>query len=183
MCGKSHIRLGQYLLVKYMPDLPVHYRKAFLIGCIEPDRNPATYVKGSIRHQWLRGHNYHNAKRFMSRISRRLERKKRLKLFDYYTLGKLIHYTADSFTFVHNDVFSDTLSGHRKYEAKLQRHFINYLCTAPSIPVGNSHSIMDAITEYHKQYSIEDPAIDLDCRYALRACCCVLTVLLLDKIN
>ena len=183
MCGKSHIRLGQYLLAKYMPDLPGHYRQAFLIGCIEPDRNPATYVKGSIRYQWLRGHNYNNAKRFMSRISRRLERKKRLKLFDYYTLGKLIHYTADSFTFAHNDVFSDTLSGHRKYEAKLQKHFINYLRKAPSFHIENRYSIMDAISEYHKQYSREVPAIDMDCWYTLQACCCVLAVLLMPKIN
>ena len=80
MRGKSHISLGQYLLEQYLPDLPRHYRKAFLFGCIQPDRNPATYLKGSFRFQWLRGHNYPNASRFMHRIAGRLENKKKLKL-------------------------------------------------------------------------------------------------------
>ena len=105
MRGKSHRCLGKYLVQHYMSDTPERYVKAFLLGCIEPDRNPATYLKGSIRCQWLRGHNYRNARRFMRAISARLERKETLKLFDYYTLGKLIHYTTDAFTYAHNDTF------------------------------------------------------------------------------
>ena len=98
MRGKSHRCLGQYLVEKYMPHAPKRYIRAFLIGCIEPDRNPVTYLKGSIRCQWLRGHNYENARRYMRRLSERLERKERLFLIDYYALGKLIHYTVDAFT-------------------------------------------------------------------------------------
>ena len=105
MRGKSHRCLGKYLVQHYMSDTPERYVKAFLLGCIEPDRNPATYLKGSIRCQWLRGHNYRNARRFMRAISARLERKEKLGLFDYYTLGKLIHYTTDAFTYAHNDTF------------------------------------------------------------------------------
>ena len=105
MRGKSHRCLGKYLVQHYMSDTPERYVKAFLLGCIEPDRNPATYLKGSIRCQWLRGHNYRNARRFMRAISARLERKEKLNLFDYYTLGKLIHYTTDAFTYAHNDTF------------------------------------------------------------------------------
>jgi len=96
MCGKSHISLGHYLIDRYFSWQPRRYRQAFLLGCIEPDRNPATYLKGSFRSQWLRGHNYRNARHFMARISSRLEKKETLNLFDYYTLGKLIHYTADA---------------------------------------------------------------------------------------
>ena len=105
MRGKSHRCLGKYLVQHYMSDTPERYVKAFLLGCIEPDRNPATYLKGSIRCQWLRGHNYRNARRFMRAISARLEKKEKLGLFDYYTLGKLIHYTTDAFTYAHNDTF------------------------------------------------------------------------------
>ena len=105
MRGKSHLRIAQYLLDHYMPNIPTRYQRAFRIGCIEPDRNPATYLKGSIRCQWLRGHNYKNARRFMRTISARLEKKERFNLFDYYTMGKLIHYTTDAFTYAHNDTF------------------------------------------------------------------------------
>lgn len=57
MRGKSHRCLGQYLVEHYMENIPGRYVKAFLVGCIEPDRNPVTYLKGSLRFQWLRGHN------------------------------------------------------------------------------------------------------------------------------
>ena len=49
MRGKSHRCLGQYLVEKYMPNAPKRYIRAFLIGCIEPARNPVAYLKGSIR--------------------------------------------------------------------------------------------------------------------------------------
>ena len=88
MRGKSHCQLGAFLASTYFPQIPPLYRRAFLLGCIEPDRNPATYLKGSIRAQWLRGHNFENAKNFMTRIARRLEAKPRWGFFDYYTAGK-----------------------------------------------------------------------------------------------
>ena len=52
MRGKSHKTLGKYLADKYMTAVPKRYIQAFLLGCIEPDRNPATYLKGSVRRQW-----------------------------------------------------------------------------------------------------------------------------------
>ena len=182
MRGKSHIYLGKFLLAQYAPDLSKVYRQAFLFGCIEPDRNPTTYLKGSIRGQWLRGHNYHNARRFMVRISRRLERRKKLKLYDYYTLGKLIHYTSDAFTFAHNDTFSDKLSDHRQYEVQLQNHFLNYLHGHPSINIQLSNSVMECIADFHRKYTHEAATIHRDCHYTVQVCCCVLALLLTPRI-
>ena len=182
MRGKSHISLGQYLLEQYLPDLPGHYRKAFLFGCIQPDRNPATYLKGSFRFQWLRGHNYPNASRFMHRIAGRLENKKKLKLYDFYTLGKLIHYTADAFTHAHNPSFSKPLWAHRAYEARLHTCFLDYLYTNPHVTVRIDLSVMDSIISCHREYSTGAGNIHRDCRFALEACCCVLAVLLTPKI-
>lgn len=182
MRGKSHIALGHYLLNRYLPDLPRRYRQAFLIGCIEPDRNPATYLKGSLRCQWLRGHNYHNARRFMRRISLRLEQKDALNLFDYYTLGKLIHYTADAFTFAHNENFPENLTGHREYEVKLQDHFLGFIQDSPQITVQLAESIMEGINSYHREYASIETNIHRDSWFALQACCCVLAVLLTPRI-
>ena len=52
MRRKSHKLLGEYLAREYMTDIPKSYVCAFLIGCVEPDRNPATYLKGSLKFQW-----------------------------------------------------------------------------------------------------------------------------------
>ena len=87
MRGKSHICLGKYLAEHYMDHVSSTHIQAFLLGCLEPDRNPFTYLKGSFRFQWFRGHNYRNARRFLRRISARLEQKETWNLYDYYTLG------------------------------------------------------------------------------------------------
>ena len=181
MRGKSHLCLGKYLAHKYMNNIPKPYVRAFLIGCLEPDRNPATYLKGSIRYQWLRGHNFHNARRYMRKISHRLECKEHWNLLDYYTLGKLIHYTTDAFTFAHNDTFPANLSAHREYETALQRYFLAYLQEDPQIDPHTAHSIMDAIYSYHFRYEDQQADIHCDTTFALNACCCVLAILLTNR--
>lgn len=182
MRGKSHRSLGRYLAGRYMTDVPKRYVQAFLLGCIEPDRNPATYFKGSIRSQWLRGHNYGNAKRYMTRISRQLENKANLNMLDYYTMGKLIHYTTDAFTYAHNEEFTTNLGDHREYEAALQNHFLEYLDTQPQVDTRDSRSVMDAIRAYHREYIRQDVDIRNDSKFALQACCCVLALLLTPRI-
>ena len=178
MRGQSHLCLGRYLVRHYMHTAPKACIHAFLIGCLEPDRNPFTYLKGSIRHQWLRGHNYRNARRFMKRISWRLEHKSRWNLFDYYTLGKLIHYTADAFTHAHNADFPTRLSDHREYEASLQDHFLEYMSQEPKVNPVVADSIMNVICCYHRDYEQSTCSVQNDSRFALTACCCVLAVLL-----
>ena len=177
MRGQSHRRLGQYLAEHYMAHVPGICVKAFQLGCIEPDRNPLTYLKGSLRCQWLRGHNYHNAQRYMRRICRYLEKKDHLNLYDYYSLGKLIHYTADAFTYAHNADFPSRLSSHMEYEAALQNRFLEFMSEDPQVNPIAARSIMCAISDYHRHYEQLEYTIHNDCRFALTACCCVLAIL------
>ena len=173
---QSHRQLGCYLADRYMSHLPPKYIRAFLIGCTQPDRNPATYLKGSIRAQWLRGHNYSNTHRFMERIRRRLSKKDSWNRFDFYTLGKLIHYTADAFTRAHNEDFSFGLAAHRAYEAALQEQFLPFLQQEP-VP----DEIL-SVRRYHREYCRYPADVFTDCRFALNACCCVLAGLLSPRI-
>ena len=184
MRGKSHLCLGHYLTQHYMDSLPNRYKKAFLVGCIEPDRNPMTYFKGSIRSQWLRGHNYNNADHFMVRLSNRLENKKKFRLFDYYSMGKLIHYTTDAFTYAHNDVFPKDLNEHREYEVDLQNHFLNFMeermDQAPQArPLD---SVMETIRKNHNDYIRRPVSIHTDSRFALTVCCSVLSLILMKPV-
>ena len=174
MRGKSHRCLGQYLVEKYMPNAPKRCIRAFLIGCIEPDRNPVTYLKGSIRCQWLRGHNYENARRYMRRLSQRLERKERLFLIDYYALGKLIHYTADAFTLAHNDRFPTAIRLHRSYEAQLHHLFDVYLSLAPLLCRLPGRPMAEIVFQAHSRYETDIPGPDTDLRYTLDTCSALL---------
>ena len=177
MRRQSHQQLGHFLARNYLSHFPKAHIHAFILGCMEPDWNPATYLKGSFRHQWLRGHNYPNARRFMARISRRLEKKEQLSLLDCYTLGKLIHYTADAFTLAHNEN-TLCLSLHRQYEKDLQCHFLRYLHQDPKIEILPGPSIIEALSRTHFLYRQQKPHIHTDTRFALMACCCVLSLLL-----
>ena len=178
MRGKSHRCLGQYLVEKYMSHAPKRYIRAFLIGCIEPDRNPVTYLKGSIRCQWLRGHNYENARRYMRRLSERLERKERLFLIDYYALGKLIHYTVDAFTYAHNQDFPEDLREHRAYEKALQDYFLAFLHGDPPPCSGRCPGVMETIQENHRRYMRRPGSILTDARYAFTVSCLVAATIL-----
>ena len=178
MRRKSHKLLGEYLAREYMTDIPKSYVCAFLIGCVEPDRNPATYLKGSLKFQWLRGHNYRNARGYMCRLSRRLESRSRLRLLDYYSIGKLIHYTTDSFTSAHNDSFPTRLEEHRAYEAMLQRYFLAFLSQNPLPAAASGQRVMDTIRVQHRLYSRLPADIRTDTRFAFAACCGVLATLL-----
>ena len=182
MRGRSHRCLGEYLADHYLADIPFHYRQAFLVGCVEPDLNPLTYLKGSIRCQWLRGHNYRNARRFMRAISWRLEKRKVMRTWDYYTLGKLIHYVTDAFTYAHNDAFSSDLSDHREYEAALQEHFLQYIQDDPKIDIHTARTIMEAIYSYHREYESCLADVHTDAKFVLRVCCCILSILFVKPI-
>lgn len=174
----SHHMLGKYLAEEYLLHAPKRYIVAFLIGCTQPDKNPATYLKGSLRCRPLRGHNWESAQNYMQRIAVRLERRHRLKLLDYYTMGKLIHYTVDAFTSSHNESFTDNLNAHRFYEKNLQVHFLSYLHKRKRLRQGIGGSVMDAIRSYHTEYSAAPSGIRSDCRYSVLVSSLVVCMLL-----
>lgn len=60
MQTKDHYLLGCFLLEHQKIFLDPVRRNLFLFGCIEPDINPTTYVRGSIKHQLFHGHNAEN---------------------------------------------------------------------------------------------------------------------------
>lgn len=183
MKAQSHRILGRYLVEQYMSDLPRRYIRAFLIGCVEPDRNPATYFKGSIRCQWMRGHNWGNAQRYMNRVSTRLEHKDQLRLLDYYRLGKLIHYATDAFTYAHNEAFHKNLRQHCSYENHLQDFFCRYLAEPHGMKLVQYDSVMDAIQAYHYDYVRHPNGVYTDSRYTVAVCCAVLALLFQNRLK
>lgn len=174
---ESHLCLGRYLADGYLSHLPRRQVTAFLAGCVQPDKNPLTYLKGSIGHQWLRGHNYPNARRFLERTARHLERKQKLNLLDCYRLGKLVHYTADAFTCAHNDWFPLDLRLHRNYEAALQEYFLACLAGKPRVTPRTAAPIGEAIRSYHRDYAARNGGPATDTIFALTACSFVVSSL------
>jgi hypothetical protein len=173
-----------HLNYTYLQGYPAIYRKAFIFGCIQPDKNLTTYLKGSIQWQWFRGHNWDNAKKYIQKVSERLQRRKHLHLIDYYRLGKLIHYTADSFTYAHNKHYADNLSAHRGYERDLDSYLEHHLLlNADEIKfeIDPAVSVSDFIRSHHSQYMCDSPCIQNDVKYCIQMCTQVLQILLQAK--
>lgn len=178
MKGECHHLLGRYLVEKYMAGAPRRYAWAFRIGCIEPDRNPATYLKGSLRSELLRGHNWANAERYISRTADKLERREKLRLLDYYLLGRLIHYTTDAFTFAHNgEIFGDNLKEHNDYERALKSYFPRYLSNHRDTQPTAADSVSDAIRSHHNDYIRRPSGVHTDSRFSVVVCTTVFAML------
>lgn len=131
-----------------------------------------------MRHKWLRGHNFGNASRYMTKLSRRLEQKSKLRLWDYYSMGKLIHYTVDAFTSPHNDHFPAQLQAHREYEILLQNYFLSYLQKYKSAELPVSGTVMDVIHTHHAEYIAKPADIRRDSRYCVLVSSLIVSMLL-----
>ena len=167
MRAASHKQLGIFLARHHMPHVPRKYQRAFLLGCTQPDKNPSTYLKGSVRNRWLHGHDYSSANRYMCRLIKRLQKPKEWNLSDYYALGKLIHYIVDAFTFAHNNDFPGDFSAHRRYEQLLQRHFLQRLAQKPAACPAAHRCPMQNIHLYHKLYCKSPRGIHTDIDYCI----------------
>lgn len=183
MKRKSHLGLGKKLSFEYFASASKCGRSAFLLGCMQPDWNPTTYLKGSRTYQWLRGHNYENARRCMERLAARLEGREKWGVLSYYRLGKLIHYITDAFTQAHNNWFDEDLSVHCEYENRLQEHFLSRL-ERPWTPrrelLVKSDTIAELIHRTHLRYESHGGDLITDSRYVFAVATEVLSLLFAD---
>ena len=169
MKKKDHLLLGRFLLAKKEAPSGSIKRRLFLFGCVEPDINPFTYMRGSVRHQFLQGHNEENAREHFQKVLKKLSRSGVQSLWQWFARGTLIHYAADSFTFPHNkSLFSGSLADHVAYELQLHALFPQYL----SAMAGGwgFHTVHNQSMEALRQrYLREAGAARTDCRYILAA--------------
>ncbi|MBE6845836.1 MAG: hypothetical protein E7508_09070 [Ruminococcus sp.] len=115
----DHKALARLIIQQYMQNIPQNYCNAFYIGCLEPDYNPFSYFHGFFNSFTLYGHNFHNAKKFLERLFKKLNNEKKYKTMYFFRLGLLIHYITDAFTHAHSIQFSGTLKEHKAYEQQL----------------------------------------------------------------
>lgn len=177
MQKRSHKLLASTLLKNQHGFSARRFELAFLFGSFQPDCNPLTYLKGSLRASKLRGHNYSNSQLYIEQHIRRLQaRHRRWTMWQYYTLGKLTHYLADAFTYPHNDNYPDSLLDHRRYEDDLRVYFAEYLHKRAIQQQQNRDDLIAALRELHEQYMDHLSDLHRDIRYI-----CTATALLMEN--
>ena len=170
MKQESHRLLGHYLIDQLQQQPDPRFVRAFLIGCVEPDRNPLSYLKGSVRGRAFYGHNYQNANRWIERHISILSRKRSWNMWDYYCMGKLMHYTSDAFTYVHNNCFTESIAAHRAYEDVLQEQFFRCLDERAYAAKTFRADPNAYFREIHEEYLEVRQDVERDCKYILSMC-------------
>lgn len=170
MQTRDHKLLGEYLLHKSGRELSSLAKIAFMIGNVEPDRNPFTYLHGMLKGKKFHGHNYENILPIMRKIYTSLKNHKYLGILNYYHLGKLIHYTADTFTYPHNEIYKNGLRAHRRYESRLHEKFLMAMQEGMSrngdVPRLEK---FEELEDIHREYLRNVGDYFWDCRYILKA--------------
>lgn len=168
MKRKSHWMLGRELTEHWMSSTPAWLGYAFLVGCVEPDFNYFTYLKGSQSAERLRGHNFKNATAYMQQVCEDLSQREHWSLRSYYRFGKLMHYICDAFTHAHNENFDGNLKDHIRYEMQLQQHFLERLSEKKTcLGTYPLDSMMGVIEAAHAQYMQEPTGVHTDIDYVL----------------
>lgn len=180
MRRNSHIQLGRFLARNCMHSVPKRCVYAFRFGCIEPDMNPATYLKGSRHIRFLRGHNFNNSEKYMKRISDRLEKRGVNSVFSFYRMGRLVHYITDGFTFAHNENFDGNLREHSAYEHGLHEMFPDYLSRWGDSLLAKRRrgSAFGVIQRQHREYMRQPSGMSRDCRFAILTALSVVSIIM-----
>ena len=169
MQKRSHTLLAQTLLRTESGFGARRFEWAFLFGSFQPDVNPFSYLKGSVRYHKLKGHNYVNSRQYINAQIRKLQKRNRWTVWQYYTLGKLTHYLADAFTFPHNEHYPDSLIAHRAYEDALRVYFAEYLQSRTLRLERARRDLTLAIDELHRKYMETQADVGQDARFILEA--------------
>ena len=177
MQKRSHTLLARTLLEQTGGFPERRFAMAFLLGSFQPDCNPLSYLKGWRRGRPLMGHNYANARLFIRRRIRRLQKARHWNLWHYYTLGKLTHYLADAFTFAHNDNGPLAPAEHHRYETLLRELLPIRLASGlrPAVPHRDPAAALDAL---HRQYRRSASFLQRDIDYIWEAAAMVTVSLL-----
>lgn len=170
---KSHLSLAVHIVNSLNDKKLKLFQKAFLFGCVSPDINVLTYLKGSVGHKPLKGHDYKSSYGYISKKLRSLQRKSKLNILDFYEIGKVVHYIADDFTYPHNEEFSENLSEHCRYEKDLHPHFETYLSERNLNEISLDEDAVETdplsyLDDSHKKYRQEDPSYSRDSQYATK---------------
>ena len=169
MKKRSHKLLASTLLEYKHGFCARRYEWAFLFGSFQPDCNPLTYLKGSLRAYKFRGHNFSNSQAYINAHILRLQRRARWNIWQYYTLGKLTHYLADAYTYPHNPDYPNSMLDHHNYETDLRQFMRGYLAHRHLQRQQARRDLVAALEELHEQYMATRASMIRDANYILTA--------------
>ena len=175
MKKKDHLMLASFILSLAGSSVLSLHSAAFTAGCIEPDLNVFTYLRGSRKEKKFHGHNAGNCRAHLEKLLGKIEERGLTSGYGCFLLGVAVHYIADSFTAVHNtDILDVDVKTHLEYENRLHEELMRAL-SKPFIFEQDmlNTSLKDYVTDNHHSYSASAPSTKNDCSYIVKTCCSV----------
>lgn len=167
---KDHLALARLITFSNRNFNKAYKAKAFETGCISPDINFLTYIKG---------HTYKGTISYVKSTVSKLQNKLKT-VSDYYELGRIIHFIADYFTFPHSPDFTGTLKQHVEYESKLHKYIETINGIDYSDKIGNRKGITlcsSMIDSAHEKYLGMKHNLQTDWRFTSSVCSEVTTAI------
>lgn len=176
MRKKSHISLAKYIVDNINEQELVKHKKAFYLGSILPDCRPSFIT---VKHE-MEG-TFPMVQQELEELVERQQRSQiNMRVF-YRSLGEVIHYIADYFTFPHNAHYTGTLRDHCAYEEQLKRSLKEYIQSGEAernsrmihLSVQNLNSIgaiCNFIRRAHETYVKLKNSVEGDCRHIVTLC-------------
>lgn len=177
----DHSLLGKYILKHTQNTGILYHKNAFLIGCVEPDYNYITYLRGSLSHKNLLGHHTTNSSVHIGKIISRLMTNGIYSTYDCFVLGTLIHYISDSFTYPHTPQFNKPFSQHGKCENRLHRHFAKAVENDIIFSDRDYENPLSMWNDCQKKYLSLVPSVSKDIKYILSVCLCTVNLIPIRK--
>lgn len=159
---KDHFHLAKLITSKTYFGTKIE-REAFEFGCIYPDINLLTYIKGHTHSSTIDG-----VKKILIKLYGNIE-----KPMDYFNLGKAIHFIGDYFTFPHTPFFKGTISEHISYEHNLHEYIVTNgksLNEFSFDDITNAQKCIDLIVNLMSEYFDTSHSIPSDWHYIQYAC-------------
>lgn len=175
----DHLALSRHLIATADSKELTLFSSAFMIGSIEPDLNPFTYLRGIRSGRRFHGHNAENASKHIRKTVFNISQRGLFDAWDYFTLGTLLHYVADSFTAVHNSFMDVDIQAHLDYENELHAVLGGKLAAEDSgVGLVSAYSMNSYLAEAHEEYLASWNSIEDDATYIIRTCKIMLSLAL-----
>lgn len=171
MKTETHLDLAIYLRNKHLYNRSTLDKAAFVVGCVEPDVNLCSYLKGFNLRPFF-GHNWENAEKYILNCAEKTDRGH----MGYLGMGRFVHYICDAFTFPHNKAYRDGLSKHTLYEKRLHTRVLEYCSRDESMDFQKpSTHLGDWVESLHKRYCRIAPSEETDAKFIFFAADCVVS--------
>ncbi|MFQ7001639.1 MAG: zinc dependent phospholipase C family protein [Clostridium sp.] len=167
----DHKTLVYLLLSKNINENLNLFEKAFVFGCIEPDINILTYMKGSIKFKKLFcGHTRKHSLDYILKNLEYLNKQEKLNIFDFYKLGKIMHYIADSFTYPHTENFKGNIIEHTNYENKLHLFLEENKLKFKVNKNNDFQDLKKYLLDNQEKYNNQNMSIENDLKFIVNIC-------------